>query len=275
MSEAPLGNGSQQSQGETPSTIALPAPTVWPFVLALGTALTAFGLVTNLIFTALGGALVIVGIAGWVSQLLPGHGEVEEPVAPPSERAAPVRSPRPVERIRAGTLGARIQVPEKRHPYSAGAVGGLFGGIAMAVIAITWGLVSGHGPWFPINLLAGTVLPGLANMDDTQLAQLSFAGLAIGTLIHLVGSVGVGLLNGLLLPMFPRFPILWGGIVAPLLWSGFVWGFMGVINPTLEHHVSWPWFIASQFAFGLVAGAVVLRSEKVLTEPVAGQGGQS
>src|SRR5258708_29331908 len=57
----------------------------------------------------------------------------------------------------------------------------------------------------------------------------------------------------------------------PLLWTGVGFGLMGVINPLLQHRVSWPWFIVSQFVFGVVAATVVVRSEKIFIPP-AGPG---
>jgi hypothetical protein len=245
-----------------PETVLMPAPTVWPMVLALGVALVAGGLVTDTLYCALGGLLIAVGCAGWVGQLLPGHGEVEEPVSP-------VRA-RPVHEVRRAVARApqRPKLPERIHPYSAGVKGGFFGGIAMAVIAEVWGVVSGHGLWYPVNLLAGTLFPGLSGMSVAQLEHFSVGLLVIGILLHLVGSLGTGLIAGVLLPMMPGYPVVWGGVVAPICWSGFVWGFMGVINPLLDRRVSWPWFIGSQFAYGLVLGFYIRRSEKVPTRPV-------
>jgi hypothetical protein len=57
----------------------------------------------------------------------------------------------------------------------------------------------------------------------------------------------------------------------PLLWTAVSYGLMGVVNPLLQQRVDWPWFIVSQFVFGLVASQVVVRSEKVHIPP-AGQG---
>lgn len=254
-----------------PAHIALPAPTAWPMVLALGAALVAGGLVTDIVFTALGGLLLVIGLGGWVGQLLPGRGEVEEALAPAEERPRQVRpTGAPVARLAPGMPGARFQVPEKIHPYSAGAKGGLLGGIAMAIIAEIWGLISGNGLWYPVNLLAGAVLPWMENQSAEQLRQRHFGLLVLGIALHAIGSVGNGLLCGVLLPMLPRYPVFWSGVVAPLLWTGFVWGFMGVLNPTLDRHVNWPWFIASQFAYGLVLGYVVKRSEKIPVEEYGG-----
>jgi hypothetical protein len=38
-----------------------------------------------------------------------------------------------------------------------------------------------------------------------------------------------------------------------------------VINPTLNARIDWPWFMAFQFIFGLVAGIVVSRRARIST----------
>jgi len=87
----------------------------------------------------------------------------------------------------------------------------------------------------------------------------------VAVFAHLSISSMMGLVYAALLPMFPGRPLIWGGIVAPLSWTGVTWSAMGLLNPALAEHVSWPWFIASQIAFGLVAGAVVTRVEPIRT----------
>jgi hypothetical protein len=72
------------------------------------------------------------------------------------------------------------------------------------------------------------------------------------------------------LPAVPR-PLAWGGLVLPLLWTGTSYGLMGVVNPALQGKVSWPWFVVSQFVFGVAAAVVVLRSETIHIPP-AGRG---
>jgi hypothetical protein len=37
------------------------------------------------------------------------------------------------------------------------------------------------------------------------------------------------------------------------------------MNPALQARIHWGWFMASQFAFGLVAGFVVARHEPIAT----------
>ena len=88
---------------------------------------------------------------------------------------------------------------------------------------------------------------------------------SLAVVIHLLTSLLVGLLYGAMLPMFPRRPILLGGIIAPILWTGLLHSILGLLNPLLNQLIDWPWFIASQFAFGIVAGLVVVRQERVRT----------
>jgi hypothetical protein len=40
---------------------------------------------------------------------------------------------------------------------------------------------------------------------------------------------------------------------------------MEIINPALEARIDWPWFLACQVAFGLVAGFVVKRHNRIFT----------
>ncbi len=40
---------------------------------------------------------------------------------------------------------------------------------------------------------------------------------------------------------------------------------LGIINPLLNQRIDWKWFVASQIGFGVVAGLVVVRQEKVRT----------
>lgn len=49
--------------------IHLPAPSVWPAVLGLGITLLAFGIVTSVVFTALGVFLIVWSLQGWIVEL--------------------------------------------------------------------------------------------------------------------------------------------------------------------------------------------------------------
>jgi MFS family permease len=87
----------------------------------------------------------------------------------------------------------------------------------------------------------------------------------MAVVLHLMISLLVGLLYGAVLPMFPRRPIFLGGIVAPILWTGILHSILGLLNPLLDARIDWPWFVASQFAFGIVAGLVVASLARVHT----------
>ena len=89
--------------------------------------------------------------------------------------------------------------------------------------------------------------------------------LGVAMLSHAGLSLLVGLVYAALLPTLPGRPLLWGGIVAPVVWSGVAWVSLGLLAPALDAHIAWGWFVASQVAFGLTAGAVITRAEPVET----------
>lgn len=155
----------------------------------------------------------------------------------------------------------------------AGVLGGLVGGFAMAIPAVLWSSATGHGPWYPINLVAGFISPGVGNLDVAALEAFQPRFFLVASAVHAVLCMTFGILFALLsarLPPIPS-PVAWGGLVLPMLWTGVAYGLMGVVNPVLQDRVDWPWFIVSQFVFGVVAALVVLRSEKIPIPP-AGRG---
>jgi hypothetical protein len=66
--------------------------------------------------------------------------------------------------------------------------------------------------------------------------------------------------------MLPRHPILLGGIIAPVLWTGVLHSSLPLINPFLADRIDWWWFVVSQVTFGLVAGWVVAQQVHIRTE---------
>ena len=62
-----------------------------------------------------------------------------------------------------------------------------------------------------------------------------------------------------------------GGMLMPLLWTGLCHSFMGIVNPSLQEHVNWFWFIVSQAVYGLAMSIFVVRSQKIFIPP-AGSG---
>jgi hypothetical protein len=247
----------------TPATVKLPAPTPQPFILAFGLTLLVAGLVTSSSVSILGAILVVTGCAGWAREVLP-H-ENEEIVEVKSEAPVILPSRREVERLPVAPDLARPLLPLEIYPISAGIKGGLAGSVAMAVLACLYGILKQRSIWYPINLLAATASAHPFHFSTTSLNEFHLSSFSLAVVIHLLTSLLVGLLYGATLPMVPRRPIFLGGVIAPILWTGLLHSILGLINPLLDARIDWPWFIASQFAFGIVAGLVVLRQERVGT----------
>jgi hypothetical protein len=119
--------------------------------------------------------------------------------------------------------------------------------------------------WYPINLLAASVYAQSMKLGPAQLYSFHADSFAIALGLHAFVSTVVGLLYGAMLPMFARRPIVLGGLIAPVLWSGLIYTMLGLLNPLLASHIDWYWFVASQVGFGLVAGLVVVRQSRMLT----------
>ena len=246
--------------------VELPAPTHAPLFAALGITLGFAGLVTNGLVSAVGVVFTIVGAVGWFREVLPVEAVERIPLRPLALRPRAVTPvPRKVAHLAPGEGGHRVSVPATIHPYSAGVWGGLAGGAAMAVLAMLYGLIAYGSVWYPINLLAAVTMPAMAQADQSQLVAFNGAALVLASVAHLVISVFVGLVYAAMLPTFPRRTELWGGVVAPLVWTGVLWASLDLINPTLNARIDWGWFIASQIAFGVACGWVIARTERIET----------
>jgi hypothetical protein len=243
--------------------VLVPASNGWPLVAAFGLSLAWAGLVTHWMVSVLGAVCLVSGLVGWFREVLPHEAHVPVPVAPaPTPAVTPSLG---VRQLRIGEEPQRAWLPLEIYPYSAGVLGGLAGGVAMALLAMLYGLIGHHSIWYPINLLAAAGSARISAMSHSQLLAFDGQGLALALVFHGFGSALVGLLYGITLPMFPRHPLLLGGILAPLFWSGILHAGLDVINPTLEARIDWPWFMAAQFAYGLVAGLVVDRRARIST----------
>jgi hypothetical protein len=246
-----------------PSEIELPASTAWPIVLAFGFTLMFAGLLTSVSVSALGVVLGVAGCVGWFRELFPVEHEETVPVVFEEHRITTKR--RVVERVPIAPELVRVWLPLKTYPISAGVKGGIAGAVAMAVLACAYGVLKAGSIWYPINLLAATVYAQSLILGPAQLNTFHSDSFAIALVLHGIGSIFVGILYGAMLPMFPRRPIVLGGLIAPALWSGLLYSIMQVLNPLLASHINWFWFIASQIAFGVVAGVVVVRQQSVST----------
>ena len=246
-----------------PVELEVPASTAWPIVLAFGFTLSFAGLLTSVSVSALGLLLSLAGCVGWFREVFPQEHEQIVPVVVEEHRITTKRHV--VERVPIAPDLVRVWLPLRTYPISAGIKGGLAGGVAMAVLACTYGLVKAGSIWYPINLLAATVYAESLQLSPAQLNFFHADSFGIALVLHGIGSVFVGLLYGAMLPMFARRPIVLGGLIAPVLWSGLLYSIMQLLNPLLASRINWTWFMASQIAFGVVAGIVVARQERVST----------
>jgi hypothetical protein len=257
-----------------PDSVEIPRPTAAPIVLALGITLLAAGVALGTAFLVVGAVVVVLGLIFWITQLLPGRGHVHESLIETERPKSVMARPGGVEHLRSGMPGYRLRLPADVHPVSAGLKGGIVGGAAMPVPALLWGLLSGHGVWYPVNLLAGMILPGVGRMTVPELERFNPTLLVAALIIHIAMSVVIGLIFGVLLPTLPAVPrpIAWGGLLMPIVWTGASYLAMYVVNPALLGKVSWPWFLVSQLVFGITMPAVVLGAQH-LPRVVAGVAG--
>ena len=252
-----------QSGDNATDTIEVPAPTPRPIVLAFGIALLFAGLVTSEAVSVLGAFVAIAGAVGWFRDVLPQEAQESVQVIAQAPSIATMR--REVARMEFAHELRRAWLPLEIYPISAGIKGGLAGSVAMAVLAMLYGVLSHTSIWYPINLLAAGFFPATATDTTAEIAAFHLHAFLIAIPIHLITSLLVGLLYGATLPMLPRRPVLLGGFIAPLLWSGLIHGILGIVNPVLNQRIDWLWFVATQVGFGIVAGLVVSRQERMHT----------
>src|SRR5579864_2027854 len=251
---------SSETETATQGTIELPAATAWPIILAFGLTLVFAGLVTSASVSILGVIFTLAGCVGWFRDVLPHQKHESMPIVG-TVPTAETRHPQ-VARVEWKTEELqRARLPLEIYPISAGVKGGLAGSVAMAVLAVLYGVISGHGLWYPINLLSAGFFP--ARVTTVQIAAFHWDAFVIATILHLICSSLVGLLYGAALPMLPRRPILFGGLIAPILWSGLIHIMLEALDPPLKQRIDWLWFVVSQIGFGIVAGIIVARQQRI------------
>ena len=247
----------ESRHGESRSgAIHLPAPTAWPFLLALGVILISAALVTNAAIGVLGVFLFIISAAGWFRNVLP-H-EAHEDVVVEEEFVTLITPTEAVARIEVDETH-RAQLPLHTFSYSSAIKGGIAGGIAMVIPAEIYGIVRYHSIWYVVNLLGGAGVGGWLNPSPEELRHFHLTAFITANLIQGMVTLLVGLLYGAMLPMWPRRPMLLGGIIAPAIWTGLLHSILGIVNPYLADHIDWWSFAASQVIFGLVAGYTVVK----------------
>jgi hypothetical protein len=240
--------------------IHLPAPTAWPFLLALGLILVFASLVTNMAIGALGLVLAIVSSIGWFHNVLP-H-EAHEEVEVTEDIVVLVSPSEAVARIQVDETH-RAQLPLETFPVSSGIKGGIAGGIAMVIPAEIYGIVRFHSIWYVVNLLGGAGVGNWVNPTVEDMRHFHLAAFVTANIIQGSTTLLVGLLYGAMLPIWPKRPILLGGIIAPAIWTGLLHSTLGIVNPFLAQRIDWWSFAASQVIFGLVAGYTVVKLGRI------------
>ena len=220
-----------QNDDRTTKTVEVPAATPWPIVLAFGLTLLFAGLVTSGAVSVLGAIAAAAGAVGWFRDVIPEEARESLPVTGPAPDVTTSR--REVGRVEVARELQRAWLPVEIYPISAGIKGGLAGSVAMAALAMLYGLLSRTSIWYPINLLAAGFFPAAMTATTAQIAAFHLRAFLIAVPIHLIVSLLVGLLYGATLPILSRRPILLGGFIAPLLWSGVIHAVLGLVNPVL------------------------------------------
>jgi hypothetical protein len=153
--------------------------------------------------------------------------------------------------------------PEWVYPYPAGLVGGVLGGMAVAMVGAGYGLVSGIGIWRPVNLVAATVLRDMQTQSLESLSKFDLLALVVGLAIHLAMSIGLGEMFSFILPALPGRPLYWGPVIGPLLWVGATVAALPIINPIMAANVEWISFGIANVLYGLVLGWWIDRTPMI------------
>lgn len=247
------------------NVVELPRPTTWPLVLALGVSLIMGGMVTNIAVSILGLLLSVAGAVGWFFQVLPHEAHEAIPISGEDIISVSVRTLMERGRPHPESATPRKILPVETFQITTGIRGGIAGGTAMVVPATLFSLLKYHSLWFSVNLLAAGGFVSWVGASDAFLSQFHLQGVLAGFLIQGFVSLLVGLLYGAMLPMFPKYPIITAGFMAPLLFTGIVYSALGIVSPILNQRIDWFWFVMSQIAFGLVCGYVVNLQARVRT----------
>jgi hypothetical protein len=260
--EIPHGHPAEPLAPAHGDSIHLPKPTPWPIVVALGFTLLVAGILTQFVISILGGLMLIYGCVGWFKDVLPHEQHEDYPVK--VQELAVSSSRKRVARIHVNDEH-RAHLPVHTFSVLSGVKGGIAGGIAMIIPALAYGLIAQHSIWYPINLLGGAGIAGWHNPSMADLRAFHPAALGIAAVIHIISCLLIGLLYGAILPLAPKRPVLLGGILAPLVWTGLLYAALPIINPEMSSHINWADFLVAQVTFGVVAGLVVARSSYTRT----------
>ncbi len=217
QSGASHDQGTMHDHAAPTGSVQLPAPTAWPMVLGLGISLMLAGLLTHWAISLLGLLMTVLAIVGWFFEVLPEEHHVYVDV---HTDVVEIKSTRETLAHLPIDERHRKLLPVETFSLMSGVKGGIAGGVAMVVPAALYSFIRYHSVWYAANLLAAGGFVSWAGESNEFLAQFHLRGLLAALGIHALTSVLIGLLYGAMLPMFPRWPILTAGFIAPFLWTG-------------------------------------------------------
>jgi hypothetical protein len=122
-----------------------------------------------------------------------------------------------------------------------------------------YGIFRFHSVWYVVNLLGGAGVGTWTNPTMYQLTHFKLSAFITANIIQGAVTLLVGILYGAMLPIWPKRPIVLGGIIAPVLWTGVLHSALGIVNPFLQQAIDWWSFLAAQIIFGIVAGYTVKK----------------
>jgi len=144
-----------------------------------------------------------------------------------------------------------------------GLIAGAVAGLAMTVTMAIWGAITGNGIWYPVNLIAATVMTSLQTAPIEELRTFMPVAALVGTLIHFVISVALGLVFDLLLPTLPGHPMVWALIIGPLLWIAAEFAILPILNERMGEAIAPQTFIVAHIIYSVVMGYIILRSQRL------------
>ncbi len=158
----------------------------------------------------------------------------------------------------------RAQLPLQTFTFASGIKGGIAGGIAMVIPAELYGIIRFHSVWYVVNLLGGAGVGTWTNPTMYQLTHFKLSAFITANIIQGAVTLLVGILYGAMLPIWPKRPILLGGIIAPVLVDGSAAQRAGDCESV---------FAADDRLVVVLGGADHLRSRRRIHGEEAGQAG--
>ena len=224
--------------------VEMPRPTAWPFAMAIGTALTFSGLLTNASVSVLGAILTLCGAVGWFRQVLP-HEQHELVPVRPEEAAVPLPK-RPVKRLVPAAQIQRAWLPFELIPLVAGIKGGLAGGVVMAVLASVYGIAMYHSMWYPINLLAGSFTRPRQRPQWRRCCISGWAGFCLPLRMHITCACLWDFSTARCFRCCLRVLLFWADRLAHCFGPACSITSSDIVNPLLDYRINWWWFAVSQ-----------------------------